>query len=546
MTSLPEFEAALAHARQLHVQGRVAEAETAYKNLLGIAEYREAALQALSELYWHAKRPREAIDALIALTHQVPDRLYYYAQLAALLDGLGHTEAAIGHYLRLLKNQPLLAAAHFNLALLYKKEKRFDEALKSYEESVRLGIDHVEEVYSNMGVLYSEMRDVQKADEMYRRASALNPEYTPALFNRAGLCEEAGQRQQAIDSYRRILKRNPRHWDSLARLAHIQKITAADHELLQALKHGVETAKSEPLARESLYFALGKALDDLGQYADAFAAYRAANELGKLRNPAYDSAAVERTFDRLIEIFDERWLSRFAATSNASPIFICGMFRSGSTLLEQILAAHPAITAGGELDVLPWLIARKLSPYPQRINSATASELRQIAQGYLQKVQELLGTQTHFTDKRPDNFLHLGLIKVLFPGARIIYTQRDALDNRLSIYFQQLGGNLNYATDLEHIAHYQGLHERLMVHWQRCFPANIFIVGYDELVRDPEPVLRRLLEFLGFEWDARCLQFENVDSAVKTASVWQVRQALHTASSGRWRNYRQWMKEVAE
>jgi tetratricopeptide (TPR) repeat protein len=395
-----------------------------------------------------------------------------------------------------------------------------------------------------MGVLYSEMREADKAREMYERALTHDAEYVPALFNRAGLFEETGERQPAIALYRRILSINPRHWDSLARLAHAQRITSADAELIESLQHAIGDAKDDSLAREGLFFALGKAQDDLGRYDEAFAAYSAANQLGSLRNPAYDRLAVEQTFDRLIELFDTDWIKGSATESTAAPIFICGMFRSGSTLIEQILAAHPSVTAGGELDFLPWLMARKLAPYPQRIRSASREELQNLANEYLTKLQDLHPDAENITDKRPDNFLHLGLIKALFPSARIVYTKRNPLDNCLSVYFQQLGGNLSYATDLKNIAHYYTQHGRLMAHWLGCLGENIFTVDYDELVRSPEPVLRALLGFLGLEWDDRCLAFQRTQSLVKTASVWQVREELHTSSSGRWRNYEPFVRNI--
>jgi tetratricopeptide (TPR) repeat protein len=395
-----------------------------------------------------------------------------------------------------------------------------------------------------MGVLHSEMHQPDKAREMYERALAHDPEYVPALFNQAGLAEEAGERERAIELYRRILSRNPRHWDSLARLAHARRVTSADAELIDSLKRAIDDTADERPAREGLYFALGKALDDLGNYAEAFAAYRAANELGALRNPPYDRRAFEQAFDGLIEVFDTDRIRNAATASAARPIFICGMFRSGSTLVEQILASHPQVTSGGEVDLLPWLIAGKLAPYPQRIRNASRAELEQLGGEYVSRLRELYPETTNVTDKRPDNFLHLGLIRILFPAARIVHTTRHPLDNCLSIYFQQFGGNLSYATDLENTAHYYRQHERLMAHWMGRFGESICTVDYDELVRAPEPVLRKLLAFLGLEWDDRCLNFQETPTLVKTASVWQVRENLHTASSGRWRNYQPFVEPL--
>lgn len=544
MNPLPDFKPAFQRAQELHAQGRLMEAEQAYRQLMAPGEHRETVLRTLVELYMQARRPKEVIATLVALTEEVPDSLYYYARLASLLDGLGHTEAAISHYLRLLKRQPRMATAYFNLALLYRKEKRYGDALSAYETAIQLGISDIQEAYSNMGVLYSEMRVTDKAREMYERALAHDPEYVPALFNCAGLFEEAGERQQAIALYRRILSGNPKHWDSLARLAYARRVTSADADLIDSLKGAIAETKDNRPAREGLFFALGKALDDLGSHPEAFAAYRAANELGSLRNPPYDRLAVEQTFDRLISPFDADRIKDSTTGSTAAPIFICGMLRSGSTLIEQILAAHPSVTAGGELDFLPWLLARRLAPYPQWIESASPEELQQLGNDYLSRLRELHPDAVNITDKRPDNFLHLGLIKILFPSARIVYTKRNPIDNCLSIYFQQLGGNLSYATELKNIAHYYRQHERLMAHWMDCFGENIFAADYDELVHTPEPVLRRLLSFLGLEWDDRCLTFQQTNNLVKTASVWQVREKLHTSSSGRWRNYEPFVRNI--
>ena len=538
------FQQAFERARQKHAQGLFTEAEQAYQQLANSGEQREYVLRALVELYLQTRQVNEAIDTLVALTEEVPDKLYYYARLAGLLHGLGQTDAAIGHYQRLLKRQPGHAVAYFNVALLYKKGKRYSDALSAYEEAIKHGIDDVQEVYSNLGVLYSEMRQREKAREMYERAINVDPTYVPALFNLAGLFEEAGERQQAMEFYERILSNNPGHWDSLARLAHARKLTAADADMVDSLSHATEDAKDDPMAREGLYFALGKAMDDLGRYEEAFAAYRTGNEMGKLRNRPYERSIVEQTFGRIIELFVPEWLQRVTTASTATPVFICGMFRSGSTLVEQMLAGHPSITAGGELDYLPWLVAERLAPYPDGVISATREKLDELGGEYLSRLREQFSDTICITDKRPDNFLHLGLIKVLFPCARIVYTRRNPVDNCLSVYFQQLGGNLSYATDLEDTAHYYRQHELLMAHWSSCFAESIFTVEYDELVNSPAPVLRQLLHFLGLEWDDRCLTFHETDSLVKTASVWQVRNEIHTDSSGRRRNYTPFVQDI--
>lgn len=537
MTSTEQFESAFQAARDLHKAGKFAEAEQAYRQLTVMEDQRELVLQAQVDLYLQSGHPQQAVETLVALIKEVPDSLTYHAHLANLLQTLGVPEAAIGHYERLLERRPDLADGHFSIALLYKRALRYRDALGAYEKAVGLGIDNVQEVYSNIGVLYSDMRDAPKAQAMYERALAVDADYVPALFNIAGLYEEAGERQLATDGYDRILAANPRHWDSLARLAQALKLKDPEDPIFDRLRSAVDEATDDPLAQEGLYFALGKAYDEVSCFDEAFAAYSAANALGKQRNPPYNPLVTAQAFDQLMSLFNHDWIERNATESTASPIFVCGMYRSGSTLIEQMLGAHPEITSGGELDFLPWLIPRRLGPYPQRISVVSTLELQQVGEEYLSMSRELFPEAVNLTDKRPDNFLHLGLVKAMFPRARIIYTRRGRLDNCLSVFFQQLGGNLSYATNLEDTADYYDQHVRLMEHWQTCFGDGMHTVDYEELVRSPEPVLRVLLDYLGLGWDERCLDFNRSGDSVKTASVWQVREGLHQSSSGRWRNY---------
>jgi len=538
------FEKASEQAQFLRAGGRLAEAIQAYQALAGQAEYREAALGVLAEVHLQAQSPDKAVQALATLAEEHPESLLHCDRLANLLSRLGQVGAAIGLYLRFIERQPEIAEAHYNLALLLKKQKDFANAMLAYERSILLGIDRVHEVYTNMGVLASEMRRPELARGFFERAIENHAGYVPALFNLAGHHEEMGEREQAATLFRQILDIDPQHWDSLARLAYATRVTDKTDPLIGSLRDAANSAIENRLAHEGLYFALGKVLDDVGEYDEAFAAYTAANDFGKSRNLPYDEVVAEDAFDQLIEWCDADWISKLSTASTAAPIFICGMFRSGSTLAEQILGSHPSITVGGELDILPWLLARDMSPYPERLQNAVPEELEKLARDYVSKQEELFPGALNVTDKRPENHMHLGLIKAMFPAVRIVYTKREPLDNCLSVYFQQLGGNLAYATDLEHIADYYKQQERLLEHWQACFGENIFVLNYDDMVRTPEPVLRQLLDFLGLEWDERCLQFQDSENQVKTASVWQVREELHSGSSGRWRNYEAGVEKI--
>lgn len=546
MTGDGGIDRTIEQARHLHATGRLAEAEAAYGQLAQSAENREIALQSLAQLYLQTQRAPAAADIFTALHREWPDNPGYCTGLANLLDALGQTVSAIAVYEQFLDRMPDSAAAHFNVALLYKKEKRFADARNAYERAIELGIAGPQEVYSNLGVLYSDLHDASNARAMYERALEIAPDYLPALFNLAGLFEESGEREKAIELYSKILNIEPGHHESRARIIHATRMTGDDNALLADLRKAIEESAGDRFGRETLQFALGKALDDIDRYDEAFEAYVAANELARSRIPPYDRIATEKAFTQLIDLFDANWIENAGSSSTFAPVFVCGLFRSGSTLTEQLLASHPDVAAGGELDLLPWLLARRFASYPQGAAEASPELLWAVSEEYRSGILELFPDASVVTDKRPDNFLHLGLVKAMFPAARFIYTKREPLDNCLSIFFQQLGGALGYSTKLEDIAHYYRQHERLMTHWQACIGDNIHTVSYEELVQDPEPVLRRLLGFLGLEWDDQCLDFTRSGNLVKTASVWQVRGEMSTRSVRRWRNYESYLAPLLE
>jgi len=195
------------------------------------------------------------------------------------------------------------------------------------------------------------------------------------------------------------------------------------------------------------------------------------------------------------------------------------------------------VTAGGEIDFVPTLVQTELAPFPTRLAQVSSSQLEELAARYLASLSTLFPGALHVTDKRPDNFLYLGLIKSLFPNARIIHTTRDALDNCLSVFFLHLDHSMGYALDLMDAAHYYRQYRRLMTHWKALFGADILDFDYDAFVREPRPAVARLLDFCGLDWEENCMSFHRVSNAVKTASVWQVREPLYQRSSGRWRNY---------
>lgn len=453
--------------------------------------------------------------------------------LASRLRARGQAVEAADAYRRLLALRPDLPDSWFNLALMERASGRIPAALDAYEQAILRGVSGPEEARLNRAVILAD--DLGRHDLALAELEAalqLAPDYLPALLNLGNLHEDMGRREAARAAYARALEVDPDNALALARTAGLSRPESADDPVVGRLEAAIGQPGRTNEERAELGFALGRVLDAAGAYDEAFAAYGAANAASRAAEPsAYDRRAHEAFVDRLIAAFPEP----AAGGTGEAPVFICGMFRSGSTLAEQILAGHSRVTAGGELGLVPAL-AKRLNPYPEAVTRGGPELIAQCRALYLDALKAARPGADVVTDKRPDNFLHIGLIKAMFPGARIVHTVRDPLDTILSNWFLHLDPSMPHATDLEDMAHWHGQYRRLMAHWKSLYP-DILDLDYDALVAEPRPAIEGLLAHLGLDWEEAVLDFHTADTGVRTASVWQVREPLYRRSSGRWRNY---------
>jgi tetratricopeptide (TPR) repeat protein len=455
--------------------------------------------------------------------------------LASQLRAQGRAVEAAEAYRRLLAVRPDLPDSWYNLALMERASGRFDAALAAYDEALRRGVSEPEEVRLNKAVILSDdlgRQDLARGE--LEAALTLAPGYLPALLNLGNLHEDLGQRPEAKAAYEAVLSIDPANALAMSRLAGLGRPSGRDDPMLARLRGAVASQGRSAEDRAELGFALGKALDQVEAYDEAFAAYAGANAASREAAPLsrYDRAGHEAFVSALIAAFPEPAVA--APDDSEAPVFICGMFRSGSTLAEQILASHSAVTAGGELGLVPALV-RRLEPYPRSVagNPDVIARARAL---YLQGLRTARPGAALVTDKRPDNFLHIGLIRAMFPRARIVHTVRDPLDTILSNWFLHLDPSMPHALDLDDMAHWHGQYSRLMAHWTALYP-DILTLDYDALVADPRPRIEALLAYLGLDWQDAVMAFHRADTGVRTASVWQVREPLYQRSSGRWRHY---------
>jgi tetratricopeptide (TPR) repeat protein len=487
---MPTAEDMLTEAAQLHQIGKLAEAERTYREVLRL----------------YPQQPH-ALNALGVLANQ-----------------LGRPEAAILYFRQALAASPGQAEFH-----------------------------------SNLGMAYKTTGDLVTAVALYREALRLKPEYVSGHIY---LCEaliEQGQLDEARAHCLEALRLQPDCALAYCRLGEFviqgwHAFSEADIATMQTL--AVDPSQSDQHA--NLYFTLAAYWEKRGAYDEAFRCYTQANQLKgavyRQGNQSYDARKHREQIDATIRVFTpELFASRRShGHDSEQPVFVVGMVRSGTSLVEQILSSHPHVFGAGELNDIEQ-IAHSLRkwlgtpvPYPACVTAMDVAVSRKLAELYLKRLAQLGGgTALRVIDKLPHNYVHLGLIALLFPRVRIIHCRRDVLDACVSTYTQNFKW-LNYSARLEDIGYYYRQYERIMAHWQRVLPMPMHEVVYEELVADQETISRKLVAFCGLDWDERCLDFYKSTHRVKTASRLQVRRPIYGHAVGRWKRFEAYLQPLRD
>ena len=381
----------------------------------------------------------------------------------------------------------------------------------------------------------------EEAIEHHRRALALDPGCATSWWHSGLAFKNLGRFAEAAERFERVIALDPDFGEAHRDLADCRRLEqpAGDIEKMAAILDNATLPTSHRIAAG---FGLGKSLDDAGRYAEAFAAYAAANRLTRAKAEAagkgFRIEALRRYVDALIATFSPAFFDSCPTSGVATeaPVFVVGLYRSGTTLTEQILSSHPAVHGAGELFELTHA-NRRLLPQPALAAALDRDILRREALLYLDGLAGKTGDAARIVDKYPDNIFLLGLIAMLFPAARVIHCRRDIRDTVLSCYFQRFDDVMSYTTDLIDCALRYQETERLAAHWRQALPLPILEVSYEALVADLEAESRRMIAFLGLDWDPACLKFHETQRTITTASAWQARQPIYRRSVGRWRHY---------
>jgi tetratricopeptide (TPR) repeat protein len=418
-----------------------------------------------------------------------------------------------------------------------------DQAIALLKETLRLKPDYVE-AYNAFGQALSNVDKKQEAEIAFTQALELRPNCPEVLLSLGKSASDQGEFERAQELFERALKIDPKMPEALAGLAYTQKMTTDDASWLQR----AQELAAQPLTRRHivmLYFAMGKFCDDTEEYDKAFSFYRQANEERKKYIGKYDRVKEEELVNSLINSYSATFLGvrQPGADDSQRPVFVVGMPRSGTSLIEQIIASHPEAYGAGELSF--W--HQRANELGNRFQKASfqKKEISETATGALQNLIAYDAHASRIVDKMPDNFKLLGFIHTVFPQARILHVRRNPVDTCLSIYFQNFKSGHTYSNDIEDLSHYYQQYHRLMGHWRSVLQDDIFLeVPYESLIEEQESWIQHIINFIGLSWDEQCLSFYKTKRRVGTSSNWQTRQPIYKSSKERWRNYEKYVEPL--
>ncbi len=498
---------------------------------------------ALGVIYRVLKEPQKALRHLAEAVRLRPEDAAIRGNFGNALRDVKQFEKAERELRKAVELDPASPGMRINLVGLLIEQKRPEEAAEHVQAALAADPNHAPALREWGNILLSRDREVEALD-YYRRAAELDPKDHLALHNMATSLQFLGRLEEAEDAYRRAVRAKPDFAEAWRQLTGVRSHKPSDAADLPELERQLENPALGDQHRAELWFALSKIHADLKHHDQAFACAQAANQIIRQLKP-YSAEENSAYVDALIQTFDERFIAErpgFGVRSEL-PVLILGMPRSGTTLVEQILASHPQVHGAGELKKFHEIVISTPTRLGKPVKNPAAGRLvdrapsAEMGQEYIDHLRAMHPTALRVTDKMPFNFRLLGMIALLLPEVAIIHCRRDPLDVCLSCYFARFTEELNFSYNLLDVGRYYLDYERLMAHWRRVLPLRMLDVQYEELVGDIEGVSRRMLSHCGLEWDERCLAFHETERMVKTASNWQVRQPLYSSSAGRWRKY---------
>ena len=541
----PDFVDALNNLGNIQTElGKLDEAIKSYNQALDIEPNHIEVHNNLGNILNDLGQLDEAVKHYEKAIAIYPDYGEAHNNLGSTLNELGEMDKAVKHCERAIAINPYYAEAHNNLGTALKAFGKLDEAIKSYMNAITINPNFAD-VFFNLGILYYDLGEPEEALNYYRKALSINPDFAAVYENLGLILQEMGQSDEAFNSYVYALALEPENANIHRNLSTLKNFKEGDTQLIQiqSLLSSSSISKSE---RINLCFALAKAYEDLGKKDEFFKILNEGNKLRKEElNYSIESDLKKHT--KLKNIF------KLAIKESSSykplavrPIFIVGMPRSGTSLVEQIISSHNKVKGAGELPTLDNLITPIFNAYLSNNNILSERSFLNIRQGYTQyHLSNINSSEGIITDKMPTNFENIGFILKAFPEAKIIHLKRDSMAICWSIYQRYFpNGALGFPYSMNDLAQFYLSYEELMAFWHDAFPNQIYDISYENLTTNQEVETRKLLDYCELDWDENCLKFYNNAKATKTASALQVKEKMYQGSSEAWKKYEAYLKPL--
>jgi tetratricopeptide (TPR) repeat protein len=454
--------------------------------------------------------------------------------------------------MRAVEIAPDFLAAWIDLSRAQLERLDVPAALASIERARELS-PHSTTVLIHLANVLSRSGRHEEAIQSYRRAIELNPRLPAPHLGLGNTLKTIGRQAEAIEAYRRATVLRPNQSEAWWSLSNLKTFRFEECEI-ETMERQLEQASLSDEARAQFCFALAKAREDAGDYTRAFGLYARGNRTRRTLEH-YDPVQTEVINERIRSVFDAAFLARHAGTGDPdpSPIFVVGLPRSGSTLIEQILASHSQVDATHELPEVGRLIQqinrerqdRRLT-YPEAVQDFASEDWARHGRDYLAQTRQYRRGALFFVDKNPNNFASIGFLSLALPNAKFVNARRHPLDTCLSCYKQLFAKGQPFTYDLVELGEYYLEYDRMMRHWHAVLPGRVLDVQYESVVADLEAQTRRLLDFCGLGWEDACLRFHETERAIRTASSEQVRRPIYAHAIGVWRHYENELSELKE
>ena len=523
-------------------QGKLQEAVACFSHALTLDPDNPLAHYNLGNTFKELGRTNDAVASYqraLSLNPNYAEPLY---TLGNIFNEQGKPAEAIACYRKVINLKPNYAEAYSNLGNILKEQDRPDEAVACFQQARNLKPNDAL-IHYNLGNTFKDLGKIDAAAGCFEQALALKPDFAEAYHALGLLHRELDRMDEAVACYRKALSLKPDFARAYRNLVLIVRYTEVDDDInaMADLYHYNENLSD--FDRMDLGFSLGKVFEDLKDYDRAFAYILEANQL-KRKSYQYSIREDQDLFARIRETFSAEFLASHHVTGcrDKTPIFVLGMPRSGTTLVEQILASHPLVFGAGELTFLEDLSTAICTgditaQYPECLPDLSLDAFKKTGAEYITKIRQLTQKALYITDKMPHNFLHIGFIRTILPDAKVIHCLRNPMDTCYSIFKTEFAGAHKYAYDMVELGRYYKLYQDLMAHWEKMLPGFIYTLRYEELVADQENRTKDLLDFCGLPWDEACLAFHKTERRVVTASLAQVRQPIYKDSVELWKRY---------